>query len=150
MDFIQTLIGLPETSHLIGCCHLNNTKDLKDHGGNVFNATKYFIQQHFAVAKIVIRSLVIVGVVIQNDADLQVSRLSARDSKIEVSMLDAIEKKPLEWNVHQMLLPQFHTKSSMRRSDRSRIHQRDTQVIKPRAKPSKHSLPQSLQQPRPM
>lgn len=77
MDFIRTLIGLLGTSHLIGCYHSNNTKDLKDLGGNVFNATKYFIQQHFAVAKIVIRFLVIAGVVIQNDADLQMPRLSA-------------------------------------------------------------------------
>ena len=43
------------------------TKDLKDLGGNVFNATKYFIQQHFAAAKIVIRSLAIAEYVIQND-----------------------------------------------------------------------------------
>ena len=76
MDFIQTSIGLPETSHLIGYYHWNNTKVHKDHGGNVFNVTKYFIQQHFAAAKIVIRSQDIAGVVIQNDADLQVSRLS--------------------------------------------------------------------------
>jgi hypothetical protein len=77
VDFIQTLIGLLETSHLIGYYHWNNTKDHKDLGGSVFNAMKYFIQQHFALAKIVIRSQDIAGVVIQNDADLQVSRLSA-------------------------------------------------------------------------
>jgi hypothetical protein len=67
VDFIRTLIGLPGTSHLIGCYHWNNTKDLKDLGGNVFNAMKYFIQQHFAAAKIVIRSLVTADNVIQND-----------------------------------------------------------------------------------
>ena len=52
---------------LIGCYHWNNTKDLKDLGGNVFNATKYFTRLHFAAAKIVIRSLVIAEDVIQND-----------------------------------------------------------------------------------
>ncbi len=86
----------------------------------------------------------------KNDGQIYLPRLSARNSKIEVSMFNSIENKSMEWNVHQMLLPQFHTKSSMRRSYWSRIHQRDTQVIKSRAKPSEHSLQQSLQQPRPM
>jgi hypothetical protein len=51
---------------LIGCCPLMATMDLKDHGGYVFPATRYFIRLRFARARIVIRSLGIVGSV-END-----------------------------------------------------------------------------------
>ena len=74
MDFIRTLIGLPGTLHSIGCYHSNNTKDLRGHGGNVFNATKYSIRLRFACVMIATRSLVIAGGVIQNDAPI-VSRM---------------------------------------------------------------------------
>ena len=46
---------------LIGYCLLMATMDLKDHGGNASRATRYFTRLRFARARIVIRSLGIVG-----------------------------------------------------------------------------------------
>jgi hypothetical protein len=46
---------------LIGCCLLMDIMVLKAHGGNVSHATRYFTRLRFARARIVIRSLGIVG-----------------------------------------------------------------------------------------